>query len=71
MCRVKFVFGLHDGTMRAELLKTHFKSDGTPKNMQDVVADAKALESAQKTNKLITESSRSRGREDERPWERG
>ena len=44
MCHDKFVFGLHDGTMRAELLKTHLKSDGMPKNMQDVVAEAKALE---------------------------
>ena len=46
MCRDKFVFGLHDDTMRAELLKTHLKSDGAPKSMQDVVADreAKALE---------------------------
>ena len=25
MCRDKFVFGLHDDTMRAELLKTHVK----------------------------------------------
>lgn len=55
MCRDKFVFGLHDGTLRAELLKTHLKSDGMPKNMQDVVAEAKALESAQKANKLITD----------------
>ena len=56
MCRDKFVFGLHDDTMRAELLKTHLKSDGTPKSMQDVVAEDKALESAQKANKLITDA---------------
>ena len=55
MCRDKFVFGLHDGTMRAELLKAHLKPDGAPKNMQDVVAEAKALESAQKANKLRIE----------------
>ena len=58
MCRDKLVFGLHDGTMRAELLKTHLKSDGAPKNMQDVVAEAKALESAQKANKLITDATK-------------
>ena len=58
MCRDKLVFGLHDGTMRAELLKTHLKSYGAPKNMQDVVAEAKALESAQKANKLITDATK-------------
>ena len=52
----QFVFGLHNGTMRTELLKTHLKSDGMPKNMQDVVAEANALESAQKANKLITDA---------------
>lgn len=66
MCRDKFVFGLHDGTMRAELLKTHLKSDGMPKNMQDVVADAKALESAQKANKLITDATK--GIEEQVNW---
>ena len=58
MCRDKFVFGLHDGTWRAELLKTHLKSDGVPKNMQDVVGEAKALESAQKANKRITDATK-------------
>ena len=66
MCRDKFVFGLHDDTMRAELLKTHLKSDGTPKSMQDVVAEAKALESAQKANKLITDATK--GIEDQVNW---
>ena len=66
MCRDKFVFGLHDGTMRAELLKTHLKSDGTPKNMEDVVAEAKALESAQKANKVITDASK--GIEEQVNW---
>ena len=66
MCRDKFVFGLHDDTMRAELLKTHLKSDGTPKSMQDVVAEAKALESAQKANKLITDATK--GIEEQVNW---
>ena len=66
MCRDKFVFGLHDGTMRAELLKTHLKSDGMPQNMQDVVAEAKALESAQKANKLITDATK--GIEEQVNW---
>ena len=43
--------------MRAELLKTLLKPDGDPKNVYDVFADlAKALESAQKANKLITDA---------------
>ena len=58
MCRDKIVFGLHGDTMRAETLKTHLKSDGTLKSMQDVVAEAKALESAQKANKLITDATK-------------
>ena len=66
MCRDKFVFGLHDGTMRTELLKTHLKTDGTPKTMQDVVAEAKALESAQKANKLISDTEK--GIEEQVNW---
>jgi len=62
MCRDKFVFG----TMRAELLRTHLKSDGAPKNMQDVVAKVKALESAQKANKLITDATK--GIEEQVNW---
>ena len=62
----QIVFGLHDGTMRAELLKTHLKSDGMPKNMQDVVAEAKALESAQKANKLIADATK--GIEEQVNW---
>jgi len=42
--------------MRAELLKTHLKSVEMPKNMQDVVAEAKALKPAQKANKRITDT---------------
>ena len=49
---------MHDDTMRVGLLKSHLKSDGAPKNMQDVVAQAKALESAQKANKLITDATK-------------
>ena len=67
MCCNKFVFGLHHGTVRAELLKTHFKSDGMPKSMQDVLAEAKALESAQKANKLIMPS----GQDQRRWWSNG
>ena len=58
MCRVKFVFGLHSGVIRTELLKTHLTAKNTPKTMQDVVTDAKAIESAQKTNKLIGETAK-------------
>ena len=59
MNRDKFVFGLHDTTIRTELLKTHMKADKSKKTMSDVVAEAKTLESAQKTNQLISDSSRS------------
>ena len=48
MCRDKFVLGLQDGTMKAELLKS--TSDG--------VAEAEAPESAQKANKLITDATK-------------
>ena len=58
MCRDKFVFGLHSGVICTELLKTHLKADNTPKTMQDVVTDAKSIESAQKTNKLIGETTK-------------
>ena len=60
MNRDKFVFGLQDPTIRTELLKTHLKSDNTTnKSLGDVVSEAKALESAQKANQLISESSKS------------
>ncbi len=42
----KFVFGLHNDAMGAELLKTHFKADNTTKSIDDVVTEAKAMESA-------------------------
>jgi len=58
MCRDKFVFGLHDTTIRTELLKTHMRPDGTPKVMSDIIAEAKTMESAKNTNKVITETSR-------------
>jgi hypothetical protein len=59
MCRDKFVFGLCDSIIRTELLKTHLKSDGSEKSMSDVVAEAKTLESAQRTNQLIVDTSKS------------
>ena len=59
MYRDKFIIGLNNDTMRAELLKTHLKPDNTPNSMADVVTKAKALESAYTANKLITDSSKS------------
>ena len=59
MYRDKFIFGLNNDAMRAELLKTHLKPDNTPKSMADVVTEAKALESAYTANKLIADSSKS------------
>lgn len=58
MCRDKFVFGLHDTSIRTELLKTHLKTDGTPKAMSDVIAEAKTLESAHRTNQLIFDTAK-------------
>ena len=66
MCRDKFVFGLCDNTIRTELLKTHLKPDGSPKTMAEVVAEAKSMESAQRTNKLISDTSK--GIEDPVNW---
>ena len=58
MNRDKFVFGLHDTSIRTELLKTHLKADQNNKSMSDVVNEAKTLESAQRTNQLISDSSK-------------
>ena len=58
MCCDKFVFGLHSGVIRNKLLKTHLTAKNMPKTMQDVVTDAKAIESAHKTNKLIGETTK-------------
>lgn len=44
--------------MRGKLLKMHLKQDGNPKNMQHVVAEAKALKSAKKANKLIMDATK-------------
>jgi len=54
MCRDKFVFGLHDTTMRTviELLKTHLRSNGTPKVMSDVIAETKTMESCKKYQQI-------------------
>ena len=54
--RDKFIFGLDCDIIRTELLKTHLKPDGSAKTMSDVSAEAKALETAQKANKLISDS---------------
>ena len=59
MNRDKFVFGLQEASIRTELLKTHLKADGSKKALGDVVTEAKALESAQKTNKLISDNAKS------------
>ena len=59
MYRDKFVFGLHNDTMQAQLLKTHLKPDNTAKSMADVLTEAKVLESAHMANKLIEDSTKS------------
>lgn len=51
MYRDKFVFGLKSDTIRTELLKNIL-------NQTTLVAEAKALESTQKTNQLIVDMSK-------------
>lgn len=58
MCCDKLVFGLCDNTTRTELLKTHLRPDNTPKALTEVVAEAKLMESAQKANKLIIDTTK-------------
>ena len=58
LTRDKFIFGLKDEHMGTELLKTHVKPDNSKKTMQDVVTEARAMESAKQTNKLILDSSK-------------
>lgn len=55
----KIVFGLHNDTMQAKLLKTHLKPDNTAKSMADAVMEAKVLESTHMVNKLIADSTKS------------
>ena len=59
MCQDKFIFGLHDSDIRTELLKCHLKPDKTEKALSDVVGEARALESARQTNKLIGDANKS------------
>ena len=54
--RDKFIFGLDGDIIRTELLKTHLKSDGTPKSISNVAGEAKALETAKKASKLISDN---------------
>ena len=56
-CREKFIFGLNDDNIRTELLKTHIKPDNFKNSLSDVVDEARAIESAKQTNKLIANSS--------------
>ena len=58
MCWDKFVFGLQDSDIRTELLKCHLKPDKTEKSLSDVVREARALESARQTNKLIRDTNK-------------
>ena len=52
--------------MRTELLKTHVKPDNSKKTLQDVVVEARAIESAKQTNKLIVDLSK--GMDEEVHW---
>ncbi|KXJ07207.1 Retrovirus-related Pol polyprotein from transposon opus [Exaiptasia diaphana] len=54
--RDKFIFGLSKNAMGTELLKSHRKSDQTKKTLEDVVSEAKAIESATRANKMMQES---------------
>ena len=60
MCEViKFVFGLHNSNIRNEVMKIHLQPNNILKNKQDVVAETKAKESAQKTNRIVGETTNS------------
>ena len=52
----KFVFGLHSGNIRTEILKTHLKPSNTLKTMQDVVAETKARKQDLIEHKIRTTS---------------
>lgn len=67
LSRDKFIFGLSGEQMRTDLLKTHIKPDNSKKTLTDVVAEAKAIESAKQTSKLIADSS-AKGIEEEVHW---
>ena len=66
LTRDKFIFGLNEDHTRTELLKTHVKLDNSKKTLQEVVAGARAIESAKQTNKLIVDSSK--GTDEEVHW---
>ena len=66
LTRDKFIFGLNEDHTRTDLLKTHVKPDNSKKTLQDVVAEARAIESAKQTNKLIVDSSK--GTDEEVHW---
>ena len=58
MYQDKFIFGIQDSDIRTELLKCHLKPDKTEKALSDVVGEARALESARQTNKLIGDANK-------------
>ena len=49
LTRDKFIFGLNEDHTRTQLLKTHVKPDNSKKTLQDVVAEARAIESAKQS----------------------
>ena len=53
LTRDKFIFGLKEDHTRTELLKTHVKPENSKKTSKDVMAEARAIESAKHTNQLI------------------
>ena len=56
LCRDKFIFGLAKEGIRTELLKTHLAADKKPKSLHDVVSEAKAMETAERANRIITDT---------------
>ena len=58
ICRDEYIFGLNGEHMRMELLKTHAKPDKSAKTLSDVVAEARAIESATQANQLIAVSAK-------------
>ena len=58
LCRDKFLFELNEDNILTELLKTLIKPGNSEKSLSDVVAEARAIESAKQINKWITDSTK-------------
>ena len=56
--RDKFIFGIQNQEIRTLLLNDSKKLDGSKKKLADVVIEARAMEAARQTNKLIVDTTK-------------